>query len=88
MSILGMGLCDINNLSIDEFHEFSECANVLEARELLMKLRAADWPNMHKNERAKLWKELHKKAYPESYKNNKRVLTTKELASILSGMKV
>jgi ribulose-5-phosphate 4-epimerase/fuculose-1-phosphate aldolase len=55
---------------------------VIEAQEVLIKLRIADYPNMKKDDRSKTHRHFHKMAYPRTHENPKK-LTTKELGERL-----
>lgn len=43
-----------------------ECITVIEAQEQLKLMNALDWPNMKKDQRQKLHRELHRQAYPSN----------------------
>ena len=60
-----------------------QAITVIEAQEQLKLLNALDWPNMKKENRTKLHKELSKLAYPDS--KVKKSITTKDLSKLLGG---
>lgn len=45
-----------------------ECITIIEAQDQLKMMNALDWPNMKKNQRQKLHRDLFKQAYPSSVK--------------------
>lgn len=45
----------------------------IEAQDLLLRLKVADWAHMKKSDRASLHKEWHKKAYPRDWEQKKQV---------------
>jgi hypothetical protein len=57
----------------------------LEAQENLTHLRVQDWPNMKKEARTKLFKDLNKLANPSIVNEEQKALTTEDLAALLNG---
>ena len=57
-----------------------EAITQIEAQEILVKLRVADWPNMKSSDRSKWHRELHKMAYPVVHSKE---ITTQDLASLI-----
>jgi len=60
-------------------------ADVLESQETLTQFKASDWPQLKKNDREKLFKQLHKRAYPFEWTNSKP-LSVEEAAKRLAGL--
>lgn len=58
--------------------------DVLESQEVLKLFKIQDWQNMKDAQRSKLYKDLQKRAYPSTIREEKKALTTKELAEILN----
>ncbi len=61
------------------FNQYYKALEVIQAREYLMQLKAADFPKLSKDQREKLFREFYRKANPRELRNEK-VLTTAELA--------
>ena len=61
--------------------EYFEAITVIEAQNFLADLTKADYPNLKKEDRRKIHREMHNKAYP--YEEQKPV-SAKEMARILS----
>lgn len=57
---------------------------MIEAQDMLLKMQIADYPNMTKSSRQKLHKEMHKKAYPSSFNESKKI-TNDELMRLING---
>ncbi len=76
----------IEALPSDVFHEYLLAVELVESREMLRGFSVADWPNMKKNDRAKLLKSVNDKAYP-SHLRPKRKFDNAELAKLLKGSK-
>jgi len=55
---------------------------MIEAQEQLKSFNVADWPNMKKQQRQKLHKELHRQAYPNSF-SKKNLITAQDLQKML-----
>lgn len=60
-----------------------ECITMIEAQEQLKNLSALDWPNMKKESRNKMHRDLMKKAYP--FSKQKKSITASDLAKMLGG---
>jgi hypothetical protein len=59
-----------------------QAITVFEAQEQLRTLTCLDWPNMKKNQRQKLHKELYKLAYPAEIRN-KNYISVQDLQRIV-----
>lgn len=46
---------------------------VIEAQEMLKQLTVQDWPNQKPKGRERLHKQLYKKAYPDTFKEGRKV---------------
>lgn len=55
--------------------------DALEAREVLIGLKLADFPNGKKEPRQKMFREFQRKAYPKELGTSHKPLTTRELAA-------
>jgi hypothetical protein len=55
---------------------------ILKARDMLDRLKAADWPNMKKQDREKLHRTLFRQAYPAEMEK-KQAITFEQLAQML-----
>lgn len=60
------------------------CIDVIESQEMLKLFKVQDWQNMKDAQRSKLHRDLQKRAYPAIIKEEKKALSTKDLASILN----
>ncbi len=61
-----------------------EAITVIEAQNQLKQFSAGDWPNMKKNSRAKLHRELFSQAYPDEIKT-KKTISVSDLKKIMGG---
>ena len=75
-------LADIKNMNMDEFNSYHEAMTRIEAREHLVSLNLADYPNMKSEDRRKLFKSISDKAYPPKPEDFK---STEDLARFLNG---
>ena len=57
---------------------------MIEAQEILIELRVADYPTMKRDNRVTTHKQFHKMAYPKTHDPG-AVLTTEQLAARLKG---
>lgn len=67
-----------------DFEQFWQAITVIEAQEMLIGIKVADFPHYKKPQREKLSRELHKQAYPREYENRKSI-TAKELGALING---
>lgn len=74
-------LFDLDN---DTVTSLAMCVDVLTARETLNQLRISDYPMMKQEARRKLFQDLKKQANPRILKEERKALTTKDLAAILN----
>lgn len=68
-----------------DFQQLLQAIPVLEAQEALSLLKVEDWPHMKKDARSKLYKDLNKAANPTIMKEEKKALSTADLAALLNG---
>ena len=54
----------IDALDCDTFFTYNKAIEAIEAQDILLRLKVADWPNMKQGDRDKFFKEIRKKAYP------------------------
>lgn len=59
-----------------------QAITIIEAQEQLKQMTVADWPNMKKQSRNKLHKELFSKAYPSEFRK-KNYVTPEQLQKVL-----
>jgi len=59
-----------------------QAITVIEAQEQLKQMSVADWPNMKKQQRSKVHKELFSKAYPSEVRK-KNYITPEQLQKVL-----
>jgi hypothetical protein len=69
-------------MAVDEFEEYYQAITQIEAREVLLKLKIADWAHMSKEDRKQWHRELHKMA---KYEVNSKQMTLDELRGMLNG---
>jgi hypothetical protein len=67
----------------DDAHVLHQCIDVLEAREMLIGFRVADFPMLKEDSRNKLFRELNNRAFPNIIREE-RAITTNELAGLLN----
>lgn len=72
-------------LSLDckRFYSLFNAINVVEAQETLRLMLVADWPNLNKNDRKRIDKDLRKQAYPIQSKREGKALSNDQIATIL-----
>lgn len=61
------------------FSQYMKAIEPIEAKEVLVAMKVADFPKLKDNNRSKLHREFYKKANPPHLSGNK-ILTTNELA--------
>lgn len=71
-------------MEVDEFSLMIQAMEMIDAKERLLDLSNADYPYLKKDSREKIHRALHKQARPNIF-NEKKPITTKELAMILIG---
>lgn len=73
------------SMSSDDFETYWLAITPIEAQNMLMQMRVADYPHLTKNDRTKSHKELWKLAYPKfSDADSDKSVSTRELAKILA----
>lgn len=80
----GWTLHEVDHLSIDDFESFWQSIDVIENQNILTQFTINDWPNMKKEARTKLHKQVHKKAFPKTHETSKPQ-STKDIFEMLSG---
>lgn len=75
-------ILDSDNELIESLYE---CIPTIQAQEILIQLRALDFPMMKDEARRKLHKDLNKQAFPRILKAEEKALTTADLANLLKG---
>ena len=74
-------------MELDNYLVFQLMAAIpaLEAQEAIFQLRVQDWPNMKKEARTKMFRDLNKAANPRIIESEQKPLTTADLAALLNG---
>lgn len=85
MRFYGISLEDVHGMDNEAVNMLFQALIALEAQENLTLLRVQDWPNMKKEARSKLFKDLNKIANPSIVKEERKALTTQDLAALLNG---
>lgn len=67
-----------------EFYDMFEAITILEAQEMLINMKIADWPNMKDDDRARFADQMQTSAYPDATRKGKKKISNKELFEILS----
>lgn len=71
-------------MEVDEFSLMIEAMDIIKAQDRIIDLTVADYPHAKKDSREKIHRAFHKQARPHLFEN-KKPITTKELAKLLSG---
>jgi hypothetical protein len=69
---------------METYSEMELAIEVLSAQELLVQMRASDFPNAKNSDRQKIHRDLYKKAFP-SFFTTKRSMTWDDLKRSLNG---
>lgn len=85
MRFYGISLEDVHGMDNEAVNMLFQALIALEAQENLTLLRVQDWPNMKKEARSKLFKDLNKIANPSIVKEERKALSTQDLAALLNG---
>lgn len=80
-----IGLEEVNNLDPEDAEGLWLAITQIEAQDLLMQLRVADYPHMKDGGRSRIHREWHKLAYPRT-QERLNSLSTKEFAEHLRGL--
>lgn len=80
-----LSLDDVQGMDNEAVNMLFQALMAIEAQESLTLLRVQDWPNMKKEARSKLFKDLNKIANPSIVKEERKALTTQDLAALLNG---
>lgn len=75
---------EILQLDYDVAIAYWQAITTIEAQEILIKMRLADWPNMKPTARERWHREVHRMAYPRSHSN--KAITPEELAKRIGGI--
>ena len=73
---------DIDNETVIKL---SMAIEAIQAQETIAQLKVADWPNLKKEARNKLFRDLNKLANPCTIVREQKPLTTADLAALLNG---
>lgn len=74
-------------MDFESASKWLNAADAIESQEILTRFKASDWPNLKKNDREKIHKQLHKSAYPFEW-NNASPLSLADAARKLSGLAI
>ena len=58
-------------MEYNEAMRYFDAITVIEAQNMLISMQVADYPNMKRDDRSRLHREIHKKAYP--FKNVRKM---------------
>ena len=72
----------LENYELSRVNKMWECVTMIEAQEQLKIMTAMDWPNLKKDKRQKLHRELHRQAYPSSI-SKKDYITVDQLRHLV-----
>ncbi len=78
-----MSPIDLGNMSEHDINIMWECITMIESQKQLLRLQVQDWPNLKKERREKIHKDLMSKAYPKEAKTIKNKVTQADLNRIL-----
>jgi len=70
-------------MEYERFLSYVKAIDFIQAKEMLMGIQVASYPNSKKEYQQKLHKKLHKAANPDLYESPKKVLTTEDIARML-----
>lgn len=84
MRFYGMSLNDVYGMTHEEAMLLLQACAALEAQENITMLRVEDWPHLKKEARSKLFRDLNKLANPVILREERKPLTTQDLAAILN----
>lgn len=85
MRFYGLSLEDVYAMDHSDSLMLLKALEAIEARESIADLRVQDWPNLKKEARSKLFRDLNKRANPNMMKEERRPLTTEDLAALIRG---
>jgi DNA-binding phage protein len=78
---------EIMGLDVEDAELYIKAIDVIEAQNMLLQMKIADYPNMKNSERRKLFKTLHKQAYPDFDDLPKEIVRAEDFALALTGKK-
>jgi hypothetical protein len=67
----------------EDFYAYLDAAIVLESQEMLRLMNIADFPDMKKDARSKMHRQVYKAAYPNQAK---KVVTVEDLKNVLGSV--
>lgn len=69
---------------MEEFYLYLESMEIIRAQEILTEFTISDYPQLKKEDRTRIHKEVYKRANPSAFREQKK-LTLEDVARILSG---
>ena len=72
------------NLELPTFELYYKCVEAIEARESLIGIGVADFPQMKSNARSKRFEELKKLSIPKEVRPKGKILTTEQALGFLA----
>jgi hypothetical protein len=76
---------DIYETDCHTIGQLSAAISAIQAQETMALFKVADWPNLKKEARAKLFRDLNKAANPIRMEAEQKPLNTADLAKLLNG---
>ena len=81
----GFGHDEIESMDYESFLAYVKAIEVLRAKETLMNIQIASFPNAKKEHKDKIHRELMKQVNSENFDKPKNVLTTEDIARMMNG---
>lgn len=72
-------------MEMDVFMSYYKHITTIEAQNMLMQMQVSDYPNLKKQDRQRLYKQVRKQAYPQGDVGAK-ILTSEQVHNVLKGM--
>ena len=75
---------DIMLLDVVTFDMYWQAITVIESQEMLKAFKVQDWPSQTRQKRSSIHRGLFERAYPTTFENSNKPMTTTQLADFLS----
>jgi hypothetical protein len=85
MRVYSIQPSEMEFISSEDVEMLFQCVPMIEAKEALVGIKIAEYPNLKPEARRKMFKDLKKLAYPSIIKKEARAITMADLASMLKG---